>query len=132
MKRRFQDAASGPTTYIADGTKVVGQVIAKGACVNRGLVEGDGHVDGTLTVAEGGHWVGTLKATNVVIAGTVTGDVLAEQRIEILESAKILGSVSADQIAIAEGAVIDGDMKVASEPTMFQEKRQSGQDTAVS
>ena len=62
-----------------------------------------------------------------MVAGTVEGDVIAKQRVEILGSARITGSLSGNSIAVAEGAIIEGEIKVTSgePPTTFQEKRQA-------
>jgi cytoskeletal protein CcmA (bactofilin family) len=127
LKRRIQDTTKGPTTYIAASTKVVGTITGQGAYVFCGTVEGDCDIDGPLTLAQGGHWKGTLKAIDIVVAGTVEGDVVAQQRVEISGSARISGSLSGNSIAVAEGAIIEGEIKVTSgaEPTTYQEKRQS-------
>jgi cytoskeletal protein CcmA (bactofilin family) len=126
LKRRIQDTTKGQTTYIAASTKVVGTIIGQGAYVFCGTVEGDCDIDGPLTLAKGGHWKGVLKGTDIVVAGTVEGDVIAEQRVEISGSARITGSLSGNSIAVAEGAIIEGEIKVTSggAPTTFEEKRQ--------
>lgn len=127
LRRRIQDAAKGPTTYVAATTKLIGTITGQGAFVFCGAVEGDCDIDGPLTLAAGGHWRGTLKANDIVVAGVVEGDVIAKQRVEILGSARITGSLSGNSIAVAEGAIIEGELKVTSgaPPTSFQEKRQS-------
>jgi cytoskeletal protein CcmA (bactofilin family) len=127
LKRRIQDAANGPTTYIAASTKVVGTITGQGAFIFCGTVEGDCDINGPLTLAESGHWKGTLKANDIVVAGTVEGDVAAKQRVEILGSARVTGSLSGNSIAVAEGAIIEGEIRVTSgaAPTTFQEKRQT-------
>jgi cytoskeletal protein CcmA (bactofilin family) len=127
LKRRIQDAAKGPTTYVAATTKVIGTIIGQGAFVFCGTVEGDCDIDGPLTLAAGGHWKGTMKANDIVVAGIVEGDVVAKQRVEILGSARVTGSLSGNSIAVAEGAIIEGEIKVMSGavPTAFQEKRQT-------
>jgi cytoskeletal protein CcmA (bactofilin family) len=126
LKRRIQDTTKGPTTYIAASTKVVGTITGQGAYVFCGTVEGDCDIDGPLTLAKGGHWKGILKGTDIVVAGTVEGDVVAEQRVEISGSARVTGSLSGNSIAVAEGAIIEGEIKVTSgaAPTTFDEKRQ--------
>jgi cytoskeletal protein CcmA (bactofilin family) len=126
LRRRIQDS-NGPTTYIAASTKIVGTITGKGAYVFCGTVEGDCDIEGPLTLAEGGHWRGMLKATDVVVAGVVEGDVIAAQRVEILGSARVAGSLSGNSIAVAEGAIIEGEIKVTSgaPPTTFLEKRQA-------
>lgn len=125
LKRRIQDTTNGPTTYVAASTTIVGTITGKGAYVFCGSVEGDCDIDGPLTLAAGAHWKGTLKAIDIVVAGVVEGDVAAKQRVEILGTARVSGSLSGNSIAVAEGAVIEGEIKVTSgaEPTTFQEKR---------
>jgi cytoskeletal protein CcmA (bactofilin family) len=126
LRRRIQDS-NGPTTYVAASTKIVGTITGKGAYVFCGSVEGDCDIEGPLTLADGGHWKGILKATDVVVAGVVEGDVIAAQRVEILGSARITGSLSGNSIAVAEGAIIAGEIKVMSgaTATTFLEKRQA-------
>lgn len=125
FRRRIQESSDGPTTYIAKGSKIVGKLTGKGAYVFCGEVEGDCEIDGPVTLADGGRWIGTLKAADVVIAGQVDGDVIADHRVEITGTAKIAGSLSGLSIAVAEGAVIEGEIKVLSgkTPQSFTEKR---------
>jgi cytoskeletal protein CcmA (bactofilin family) len=127
LKRRIQDSGSGPTTFIAATTKIVGKVSGKGPFVFCGTVEGDCDIDGPATLAPGGRWQGTIRATDIVVAGTVQGDVIAKQRVEISGTARITGALSGNSIAVAEGAVIEGEIKVTSgaTPVKFEEKRQS-------
>ena len=126
FKRRIADT-NRQTTYIAASTKVTGTITGQGAYVFCGTVEGDCDIVGPLTLAEGGRWKGTMKAVDIVVAGTVEGDVVAKQRVEIGGTARVTGSLSGNSIAVAEGAIIEGEIKVTSgEPlTKFQEKRQA-------
>jgi len=127
IKRRLQDGGNGPTTYLAASTRIVGTITGQGAYVFCGTVEGDCDISGPLTLAEGGRWKGTMKAVDVVVAGTVEGDVVAKQRVEIAGTARINGSLSGNSIAVAEGAIIEGAITVTSgePPVKFQEKRQA-------
>jgi cytoskeletal protein CcmA (bactofilin family) len=126
FKRRIQDSSAGPTTFIAPSTKIVGTISGQGPYVFCGTVEGDCDISGPLTLAEGGRWKGTLKAIDIIVAGTVEGDVVARERVEIAGTARVTGSLSGASIAVAEGAVIEGEIKVTSgaPPVKFQEKRQ--------
>jgi cytoskeletal protein CcmA (bactofilin family) len=128
FKRRIQDTRTGPTTYIAPATKIVGTLSGEGAYVFCGTVEGDCDIDGPVTLAQGGRWKGTLRANDVIVAGTVEGDVIAGKRVEIAGTARVSGSLCGQSIAVAEGAVIEGEIKVTSgEPALkFQEKRERG------
>jgi cytoskeletal protein CcmA (bactofilin family) len=127
FKRRIRDSADGPTTYIAPSTKIVGTITGDGPYVFCGAMEGDCDINGPMTLAEGGRWKGTLRATDVVVAGEVDGDVIARERVEIAGTARVTGSLAGHSIAVAEGAVIEGEIKVMSGgfATTFEEKRQS-------
>jgi cytoskeletal protein CcmA (bactofilin family) len=134
FRRRIQDSAGSPTTYIAPDSKISGSIIGKGAYVFCGDVEGDCQIEGPVTLAAGGHWIGTLKAVDVVIAGTVDGDVIADQRVEVAGTARIAGSLTGHSIAVAEGAVIEGEIRVrsGSSPVSFEEKRKAaGEDSSA-
>jgi cytoskeletal protein CcmA (bactofilin family) len=127
FKRRIRDASAGPTTYVAPSTKIVGTITGQGPYVFCGTVEGDCDISGPVTVANGSHWRGTLRATDIVVAGIVEGDVISTQRVEIAGTARVTGSLSGNSIAVAEGAVIEGEIKVTNgEPAVtFEEKRQA-------
>lgn len=124
-KRRIFDSAPGPATYITAATHIVGQITGSGPYIFAGQVEGDCEIDGPATLAAGGTWKGTMRATDLVIAGEVDGDVIAADRVEVSGTARITGSLAGNSIAVAEGAVIDGEIKVTSDdtPQQFEEKR---------
>lgn len=125
FRRRIGDSVKGPTTLIAEGSKIQGKLSGEGTYVFCGEVEGDCDIQGPVTLSDTGHWTGTLRATDIVIAGTVDGDVIAEKRVEIAGSARVAGSICGHSIAVAEGAVIEGEIKVSNgdKPTSFAEKR---------
>jgi cytoskeletal protein CcmA (bactofilin family) len=127
FKRRVRDTAAGPATFVTKPTTIVGTITGSGPFVFCGTGEGDCDIDGTVTLAEGAHWRGTLRATDIVVAGTVEGDVQARQRVEIAGTARVTGSLAGHSIAVAEGAIIEGEIKVASGelPLKFKEKREA-------
>jgi cytoskeletal protein CcmA (bactofilin family) len=67
-----------------------------------------------------------LRATDVIVAGKIDGDVIATHRIEVAQTAHVTGSLAGNSIAVEEGAVIEGDIKVTTDtaPQAFTEKRQ--------
>ncbi len=125
-RRRLLDAISGSPTFIGEGATFVGNVSGSGPFVLCGHVKGDGHIEGSLNLAVSGHWEGSVHATHAVIAGRVTGDIKIDEKLEIGQTAVIRGSINARTLAIAKGAVVDGDITVTSGApiTRFEEKRQ--------
>ena len=124
-KRRLRDRTASGATLISEGCLISGLISGDGDFLINGEIDGNCDVSGTITLTESGRWAGTIKAANVVVAGTVEGDIIADARVEIGRSAKITGTVTASEIAVAEGAVVDGSMSTRSdeEPQSFQEKR---------
>ena len=125
MTRRIRDTGTGPGTLISEGCKIEGTLYGSGNFMINGEVAGDCDIDGTVTLAHDGVWRGTIKAEAVIVAGTIEGDIEARGRVEINATARISGTVSGNAIAVAEGAVIEGDINVTNgeEPLRFQEKR---------
>ena len=124
--RRLRDQSAGPPTLINEGCKISGLVTGGGDFVVSGEIDGDCDVAGTVTLAKGGFWSGTIKAGNVIIAGRVDGDIVAAGKVEITDTARITGTVAGEAIAVAEGAVVEGVMQTTgkSDPVEFVEKRQ--------
>ena len=125
--RRLRDQPAGPATLISAGCKISGLMTGNGDFLISGEIDGDCDLAGTVTLAENGLWVGKIKAGNVIVAGHVDGDIVADEKVEITESARISGTVTADAIAVAEGAIVEGVMQTTgkSDPVEFVEKRKS-------
>jgi len=124
-RRRLRDRSSGAATLINEGCKITGVIGGSGDFLINGEIEGDCDIDGTVTLARNGLWRGLIKAGTVIVSGHVEGDIVAAGKVEIAASAKIVGTVSGDAIAVAEGAVVEGVMKTTgqADPIEFVEKR---------
>jgi cytoskeletal protein CcmA (bactofilin family) len=124
-KRRFFDLHSAAPTVIGAGSVIIGDLRGDGEYVISGEVHGDGELGGGLNLAATGVWNGHIRALEAVVAGKITGGLAVKGKLEIGYTAVIRGSVSARTIAIAKGAIVDGDIVVTSgEPLLeFEEKR---------
>ena len=127
-QRRLRDSTGGPGTLISEGCKFEGVLSGTGNFLINGEVEGECDIDGSVTLARNGFWKGTIKAGTIIVAGTIEGNIVAAGRVEISDSARIKGTISGEEIAVAEGAIVDGEMRTTgrSEPVEFVEKRQAG------
>jgi cytoskeletal protein CcmA (bactofilin family) len=124
-RRRLLDSIGGSPTFVAEGCQVTGDVETRGPIVVCGSVHGDGRVGGTLSMAAKSRWEGDVRAKQAVIAGEVVGRLVVEEKLEIGASAVVRGQVAARSIAIAEGAVVDGEVTVTSGQSVvrFEDKR---------
>lgn len=75
----------------------------------------EGQVDGHISVPDHGVAIGQhgrissdVWARTITVRGTVTGNLTATERVEILETGKVEGRLVAPQIAIDDGAYFNG------------------------
>ncbi len=124
-KRRLIDQIGTSPTFVAEGCRLTGDLETPGGLVVCGSIRGDGKVNGMLSMAATARWEGEVHAQAAVIAGHVTGKLVIEEKIEIGATAIIRADVVARSIAIAKGAVIEGDVTVTSgQPIVqFDERR---------
>jgi cytoskeletal protein CcmA (bactofilin family) len=124
-RRRLLDFIGGSPSFVGEGCRITGDFETLGPLVMCGIVRGDGHVRGALSLTAKAEWEGEIRAERGVIAGKVTGILTVEDKLEIGATAVVRARVSARAIAIAKGAVIDGELIVTSgQPIVsFEEKR---------
>jgi cytoskeletal protein CcmA (bactofilin family) len=85
-----------------------------GDCTTDGTVRIEGSVEGTVRAAKAvvvgreGVVDGSVATQDAVIAGTVTGTVTADSRLEVQASARIDGEVRARRMQLEEGALLNG------------------------
>jgi len=125
QRRRLLDRLGATPTVLAEGSQVIGYLIIPGGLVVSGLVRGDGQIGAALQIARGASWEGRVMAQCAVVAGTLVGELLVTDKLEIGAKAVIRGRVTARTVAIARGAQLDGELNVTSgEPIVqFEEKR---------
>ncbi len=126
-KRRLLDFLGGSPTFVAEGCRLTGDIETAGPLVLCGAIRGDGHIRGALSMAVKSEWEGEIHAEQGVVAGKIIGTLSVTGKLEIGATAVIRARVSARSIAIAKGAVIDGELIVTSgQPVVsFEEKRHS-------
>ncbi|MCC7020328.1 MAG: polymer-forming cytoskeletal protein [Ardenticatenales bacterium] len=77
----------------------------------------EGHIDvaGNVVVGESGVvQVDVLRARNITVGGTVTGNVECGGRLEILATGQVVGDIVADAIMIDQGGVFQGASRMRS------------------
>jgi cytoskeletal protein CcmA (bactofilin family) len=125
QKRRFLEGSSATSTFIGAESVFVGNIRGEGQFVVSGEVHGDGELQGALNLSVTGSWYGFIQAQQAIVAGKITGGLNVKDRLEIGYTAVIRGRVSARTIAIAKGAIVDGEIEVTSGAPVveFEEKR---------
>ena len=118
-KQGLTAGLEGGTTLIAHNTRLKGDLFFEDQLYVNGVIEGDVSAEGsdqsvanqaTLVVCEGGRVIGEIRAPNVVIDGTVEGDVYATNKLELAGKAKVLGNVHYNLVEMQLGSVVNGQM----------------------
>lgn len=73
-----------------------------------GTFEGALDTKGNLTIGENATIKANIKGEVITIAGRVYGDVEASKVLKIVPPAKVIGSIKAPVLSIAEGSLFDG------------------------
>lgn len=115
--RRFK--APKVATVIGQGTVITGDVEFSGGLhldgAIRGNVAGDAGSRSTLTVSEQGAVEGDVRVENLILNGTVVGDVHANERAELAPNARVSGTLYYRLLEMAMGAEVNGQLVHTSE-----------------
>ena len=112
MFKQKQSRNANVDTLIGPKTRINGDVDFTGGLhldgyIN-GNVKGDSNEGTFLSVSEHGCIEGSVIAPNVILNGTVKGDIEAGERVELGAKARVLGNVHYTIIETAVGAQING------------------------
>src|SRR6202789_3060221 len=102
-------------------------VIVKGQIFSREDLTIDGEVEGTvelqehrLTIGPNGKVLANVKAREVVILGTIHGNVETADKIDIRKDAKLLGDIKTARVVIEDGAYFKGNIDIVRVETPRQ------------
>ena len=99
-------------TLIGAGARVHGDIEFSGGIHIDGYVRGNvvaaGETASSLSISERGCVEGTVSVSQVLLNGTVNGDVLASDRVELGPRARVIGNVRYSLIEMAVGAEVNG------------------------
>ncbi len=94
--------------YLDSGSKISGKLSFDGPTRIDGQVDGEITGKDSLTIGESAVVTAQIKAASIVVAGKISGDLTATQRIEIRPSAKVIGNLTAPVLVVHEGALFEG------------------------
>lgn len=105
-----------PTTKKSQSV-IGGNIKFRGELIGTEDIHIEGHVEGTiimeghnLTIGSQGTINANVHANNIIINGSLTGDVLADELISIKDSAQVKGNLIAPRIQLDDGGKFRGSM----------------------
>jgi cytoskeletal protein CcmA (bactofilin family) len=110
----------GAETIVGTSVKLKGNLHSSGDIIVDGAVSGELKTKGSVIVGPNANILANIKAQNVQVSGSVQGNIEASDKIQITETGRVLGDISAAVLSIAPGAIFTGSSKMADthrEPT---------------
>lgn len=99
---------TGPGTVVGVNVKLQGQLKDSQDIIVHGQVDGEVASERNVTVTESATVKGPISATIVTVGGTVRGSIEAREKLELLPSGKVYGSIATKELTIRPGAVFNG------------------------
>ena len=95
--------------FVGHGTTLTGETEF------HAMLRVDGHLVGTVTSAAGTLIIGTngqvdanIMVAAAMINGTVNGDVIASEKLQLGRTARVMGNIQSPRLIIEEGAILEG------------------------
>lgn len=112
-------------TLIGNKSKIEGTLLASEATRLDGELQGKIMSESTVIIGESGVVKGDIKAVEILVAGTVCGNLWADQRIEITETGRVSGDLFTKTLVIGEGASFKGNcnMDVSEENLAIEDRK---------
>ncbi|TAE49623.1 MAG: polymer-forming cytoskeletal protein [Bacteroidetes bacterium] len=98
---------------IAEGTVVIGDIIAEGDMRVEGKVMGTLVCNSKLVVSGTGFIEGNIDARMATIEGEVKGNVITRELLTIDKTGKIFGDIFTQKLVVQMGAIFTGSSKMA-------------------
>ena len=123
MARTKRFKAPKVSTVIGQETAIIGDVEFAGGLHLDGSIKGkvNGKADSrsTLTISEQGAVEGDVRVENLILNGTVIGDVYASERVELATNARVSGTVYYRLLEMAMGAEVNGQLVHSEEALLI-------------
>jgi cytoskeletal protein CcmA (bactofilin family) len=115
MRSNESPAQTGSAT-IGKAVMVKGQIFSREDLVIDGEVEGtvEAH-DHRVTVGPNGKVQAGVKAREIVVLGSIQGNVEAADKIDIRKDARLVGDIKTSRIVIEDGAYFKGSIDIIKE-----------------
>lgn len=114
-------------TIVGKGSKLQGNLTVQNSLRVDGHITGNVQSTDTVIVGKEGRVKGEIQAKDVLIAGTVRGQVFAENKVYLESKSIIEGDVKASRLVVDEGAAFDGNCIMKNDKGIGKEQeKESG------
>ena len=121
------------TSFLGKGTTIDGKFEVEGSVRIDGKVKGliEGGAD--LVIGDSALIEASIKVKNLTVMGEIHGNVICEDKLEIHNTGKLVGEITAKRLIIEENAIFEGqshmkkEEKIVSPPPNINQTEQKAQ-----
>ena len=110
-RRQQKERTDMKESVIAADLQIEGQIAGSGHVRIAGRFKGDVHVEGNLTIDQGAHLDGQVRASVVIVGGELQGNIENAKRVELLDGGIISGDVKAGSLTVSAGSRMRGQVE---------------------
>ncbi len=103
-----QAAAGEITTLLGRGAQFEGKLTFEGTVRIDGRFKGEVFTDDVLVIGEGAHVEAEIDVGEVIVQGTVVGNIKAKRSIEIHAPGRVKGDLHTPALQIDKGVIFEG------------------------
>lgn len=107
----MENSGNSPSR-ISSEVEITGTIKTSGNIQIDGRLSGDLDCGGDATIGKSAAIKGNLTVSSVSVAGSITGNIVAKDRIEMKSSAKVQGDIQAKRLAVEDGVSFVGKSEV--------------------
>ncbi|GHA39109.1 hypothetical protein GCM10007103_20660 [Salinimicrobium marinum] len=136
-RSKFSSEGSKDQNKIAQGTKIIGNLEAKGCFRIDGIVEGNVKTPGKVVIGKDGFIKGYLECENADIEGKFIGKLLIKNTLSLRSTALIEGEAIVAKLTVEPGATFNatcsmkGGVKTINNERGGQEQTQKGKEKSA-
>jgi len=101
--------------FLGEGTQFKGVLSFAGAVRVDGQLEGEIIGEDVLIIGEPAQVKADIEVGTLVVSGLVQGNITAKQRVELLGTGRVAGTIRTPCFVVAEGAVFNGSCEMAGD-----------------
>jgi len=118
---------------IGQSVQIKGELNGNEDLTIEGMVDGKIMVkDHNLTIGTNGRITAEVHAKTVVVVGSVTGNITADDKVEIAPSGTVNGDIRAPRVAISDGAQFKGSIDMQRKGSASSSSTSKGSGSGVS
>ena len=116
------DGKGDVVAFIGPGVEFKGEISYQGSVQIDGKLDGEIHTEGTLLIGEQAVLNAKVRAGSVISKGKMNGDIVANEKVQLLSTAIVDGSLHTPQLSMEIGVVFNGDISMSSGESSSEEK----------